>query len=366
MFWSLIHHLIHPNKWVIVSVQFFLFLIFFSVIYWIIKRLVSNEHIRANFQLLAFSIFFVLWISELVLLYIGIKDTYVERRDDIRSIETNYINSEFKPYPKNSFHLLESQEFSYERHTNEYGFSDKSWNDTVGADFRIMVLGDSFTEGDGTSFDSTWVNLTEKKFIDRDFNVRFYNAGLCGSDLVYEYVTMERNFDVIRPNLVLVAFHSQDFREDLVKRGGFERFQYADRLMISFKEILYGYSRIARLIMENLFGYNELLIKNNDSQLDKIIHEQSQEIIDKYQTFSKNKDLKILFLNIDGGHHNEKWTLTFHNILEGTEMELLNLRECLLSNHEDVLYWKIDGHFTPLGNEILSNCLEEKLSKYIE
>jgi lysophospholipase L1-like esterase len=78
--------------------------------------------------------------------------------------------------------------------------------------FRIMVLGDSYTVGWGVNDDETFCALLEGRLREanpgREFEV--VNCGVAGYDTKHEERQLRRLAPVLRPDLILVAFHHND------------------------------------------------------------------------------------------------------------------------------------------------------------
>src|SRR5690606_15926401 len=92
--------------------------------------------------------------------------------------------------PNTNITITNRENVVYKRQTNSLGYSDIEWNikkDTN--EIRILCIGDSFTEGDGTPIDSTYVKLLEENFHKNGYtNVNIMNAGKCGSDPFFGYM----------------------------------------------------------------------------------------------------------------------------------------------------------------------------------
>jgi hypothetical protein len=68
-------------------------------------------------------------------------------------------------------------------------------------EYRLIALGDSFTEGVGTSYDMTWLKVVEARLAtampDRTFVA--YNAGVSGSDPWFAYMLLRESCSRIAP-----------------------------------------------------------------------------------------------------------------------------------------------------------------------
>lgn len=100
-----------------------------------------------------------------------------------------HIESEISPFYhhelKKNYHRFIKWQYKYEIHTNSLGFKDSSNRkvDLHTNKYRILFIGDSFTEGSGYSFEKTFsgivsANLDETKFEILNAGVRSYSPKL--------------------------------------------------------------------------------------------------------------------------------------------------------------------------------------------
>ena len=100
---------------------------------------------------------------------------------------------------------------------NSWGFRGPEWPAVKppGA-FRIMVIGDSFTFGQGIGEDELYTTLLAKqlraKFPEK--TVEVLNLGVMGYSAVDEAKLLEKIGPLLHPDLVLVQFTGNDVRED--------------------------------------------------------------------------------------------------------------------------------------------------------
>jgi hypothetical protein len=169
----------------------------------------------------------------------------------------------------NTSRVKKEQEWQYYNQYNEFGNREKRvsyyTNDT--STIKIVCLGDSFTEGDGAPYDSSWVRQFERRLRANNKNkYSIYNAGACGSDVFYNHRILCDKLLAIRPSIVIECLNSTDV-SDVIWRGGAERFN-ADGT-VSGKvgpswELLYKYSHLFRAGMAILYKHNENLIHETD------------------------------------------------------------------------------------------------------
>jgi lysophospholipase L1-like esterase len=167
-------------------------------------------------------------------------------------------------------HRLENEEYSFFRKVNSEGLSDREHETSKKKDeFRIIALGDSFTEGDGAEEADSWPRILERSLNERAAKRTFsvINAGVCGSDPAYGYVLLRDRLLKYRPDLVIVAMNDSD-RMDFVFRGGLERFHRDGSVTYARPpawEWLFGISHLSRLVIYAQ-GYDQTLRKSSDKK----------------------------------------------------------------------------------------------------
>lgn len=88
--------------------------------------------------------------------------------------------------------------------TNEYGF--RKWGNLNSKNKKIFILGDSFTHSMYVSDDKTWYSILGQK---TDYEIFTY--GCSGYGTLQEYLILERYYDLIKPDMVILAFTGNDF-----------------------------------------------------------------------------------------------------------------------------------------------------------
>lgn len=147
----------------------------------------------------------------------------------------NYM-SPFKVEEENWYHLglieecrnQNTPEFNYESCYNNIGVRDINHSVKKNeATTRVIVLGDSFTEGVGAPLDSTWWRLLQsflQNTVADSLHVEFVNGAVQGSDPFFSYVLLRDKLLSYQPDQIMLALNQSDITEISV-RGGFERFQ---------------------------------------------------------------------------------------------------------------------------------------------
>ncbi len=203
------------------------------------------------------STFLSLVLLEGMLRLMGMYQTYTE------SIGQGYMSyfdqitaNHYNTYRPNDTFTLDHKDFRYYYKSNElgqrerplYGFCDSTA-------FKIIALGDSYTEGVGTSYDSSWPQSLRRKLATIDRSPVLYDGGQSGADPFFEYALLHDRLMQCRPDIVMVALNTSDI-SDYFFRGGMERFHHDGRVYYRhgpWYERLYASSRVLRFISITIF-----------------------------------------------------------------------------------------------------------------
>jgi hypothetical protein len=237
--------------------------------------LLSAYKIRGKIAVSVFLLLGSVWVSiliaELFLRSIHKNESSIETRSGIYvSPYHSNCTSLFLEYSRNETFYLESPEYRYKRTTNSLGITGpEPMLKKDSGEFRILAMGDSYTDGDGADYDSSYV-----KFLERNLRAKypcqkfsFINAGVCGSDPVFNYTHLEKKFVDYHPDLVLVNIASGDIMVDEMIRGGMERFangQKATYRKGPSWEPVYAVSFLFRLLANRFKQIDLLLLTPQD------------------------------------------------------------------------------------------------------
>jgi lysophospholipase L1-like esterase len=233
----------------------------------------------------------VLISSELLLRIFGVNITYTESiGQPYRSPYNQFYKSHYLTHEPQSQFILDHRDFKYEHATNELGFREVSMDSfftQCAHSYKILALGDSYTEGVGAPEDSSWVKLLEKKMKSQNQDVCCFNAGISGSDPFFQYMLLRDKLNHLNFDLIVVAVNSTDIH-DYIFRGGMERFR-ENGTTVGRRgpryEFLYQYSYLFRLIdriilrnKRQMFiteqkyqSYAQQFVKDMDGVLDRFI-----------------------------------------------------------------------------------------------
>jgi lysophospholipase L1-like esterase len=260
-------------------------------------------------------------------------------------------------------------EFKHSWISNNDGICDKNFNKIeIENNYNILFLGDSFTEGVGTSYDSSYPRVFEKLLnIDFEKDINVINAGIGGSDVFFEYKLLEKFYSKYQPNYLVLTINSSDVNEYFV-RGGFERFKENGETEFRkppFFEFFYAKSYVVRSIVHDFFDYGFDFIKN--SEREKKEDEALLEIaraIDKIDVFCERKEIKLLVVLHPFYYEilkKEKYIIgRLSKHLDSMKIDYIDTSvkfgNLIGSNTTNFVeyYWPLDGHFKGKGYEELA------------
>ncbi len=302
--------------------------------------------------------------------YISLYETKREGKKDAY-LERYYVH---KP---NSVFTINLKEFKYVLKTNSLGLRNEEISPIKDTnEYRIICVGDSFTEGFGTDEEHCWPRILERELskVIKNKKINIINAGTAGSDVVFEYTFLTEKLLKYSPDMVINALNTSDI-SDLTVRGGFERFKSEN--VVKYKEPpswepVYARSYIFRHIIHDFYQLNELFIPKSGAKAEisnsvniinstlcrfkalsekrgfvfvTILHPYDNQIFDKNDYYSA---LENSISVIDGLH--------YHNMLAYFKNDCGLYKDNLFQ-----FYWKIDKHYNSKGYELMA----EGIAKYL-
>lgn len=325
------------------------------------------------------SVLVVLMLVEFFLFCFRINETAVERiGNGYNSWYQGAGESWYHTYPPNKSHWITKREYNYERITNSLGFSDPDWlmNKKKG-EKRVLALGDSFTEGDGAPYDSSYVSQLRNR-METDSLVYVMNAGVCGSDPFINFVNYRDRLSPYEPDVILQTLSSGDINVDLIVRGGMERFLPNGK--VQFKkapwwEPIYAVSFLSRFYF-NALGYNQLLLRDTDIAIHK--KELDEQVIELFKDYAvlakKNKCQVVVVLQpFLGELKSNQYTYDLSEIISALKsidnlkvIDLLPFYTSTIKNTNtpaESFYWPLDGHHNAKGYGMMADGIYNGLVK---
>lgn len=243
----------------------------------------------------------ILVLLELLLRLFHVNVTYMESiGKPYQSGYNQTFHSHYFVHQPNSSVELDHHDFSYVHTYNELGLRDipvDSFLKLCAHSYRILVLGDSYTEGVGAPSDSSWVRILEKKLRQKGHRACCFNAGISGSDPFFQYVLYRDKLHMLDFDMVVLAINTTDV-DDYVFRGGMERFQPDGSVRTRqgpWYECLYKYSYVYRLIDRLIFRHKKQMFitqREYDAMADRFIIETAA-LLQQWQTLAADT-IKLL------------------------------------------------------------------------
>jgi lysophospholipase L1-like esterase len=242
--------------------------------------------------------------TELVLRFgIGKYSTYPERNGlNYQPIAMDAGTSRFHVYHDPGTFTLTKAEFVHSREISALGLTDQGPPlAKQPREFRVLALGDSFTEGVGTTVDSTWIRAVARELAPAfpGTTITTFNAGISGSDPAFQHVLLTDRLLAYRPDLVVLAINTSDVT-DLLVRGGMERFA-GDSIVIRWQgpswQWLYGISYIWRHLAHDVLHYNWLLVHRDAmAAAEAEAVDTLGSILDRFVTLSSEAGFRLLLV----------------------------------------------------------------------
>ncbi|MEK7251483.1 MAG: SGNH/GDSL hydrolase family protein [Bacteroidota bacterium] len=174
----------------------------------------SSSKLRERMKvalLMLMSILLCLGFLEIVVRMIEPKEVmrYFYSQDD------TILHHKFKP---NATGRYKTTEFDTDYKINSLGLRDKEYSVHKPANtFRILMLGDSFTEGDGVYSNETFSKRLEEKLQSQPGPMKFevINAGVGSYSSLLEYLYLKNYGLQLNPDLVILNFDLSDVYDDI-------------------------------------------------------------------------------------------------------------------------------------------------------
>lgn len=101
------------------------------------------------------------------------------------------------------------------RHSMKFTDRERSVEKPAGVNYRIAVLGDSFIQGDGVSYDGIWSHILEKKMVALDRSTEVLSWGFGGWSTAKQFGFFQQMGIKFKPDLLIIGFVLNDL-EDLL------------------------------------------------------------------------------------------------------------------------------------------------------
>jgi len=349
-----------------------LFIVFWALfLKFIIKIIVRIFKIKIPFKIIfkrIYFLFFILWFCvEVVLFSIGVNKTYNERIGFFyksgfnEALDDEKRNDFVWTHKRNEKNNYNRKEFDYEYRCNSEGLRDNEHTvEKPDSTYRIICLGNSYTEGVGAPQDSTWPALLQNKINTITDNITVFNAGCSGSDPFFEYFLLKKRLLKYKPDIVLLTMGATDIHF-YINRGGDERFTKEG---LKFRdtpkwEMLYAMSFVVRYFTDNILHYKNFL--SPKEYINEIENAQIDiyNCIQKFYKLSVDNSFKLIAVFYDDGNNYFKMLISKlrkENIIP--VIDLSDYNKNIENIPFDDIYknymWPIDKHFNSKGYDLMA------------
>ena len=139
----------------------------------------------------------------------------------LKSQVASYRKADFQfhhSFVPNSVGRSTSKEWDVVYKINSFGLRDREYPfDRKPNTFRILALGDSFTEGHGVEIEQTFVKILERKLNKASIDGIVYeviNGGIGGYSPILEYLFLSKRALGFNPDLVILFYDLNDLKDD--------------------------------------------------------------------------------------------------------------------------------------------------------
>lgn len=252
--------------------------------------------------------------------------------------------------------------------------------------FRILLLGDSFTMGADNRYDEIWPVLLQHSLSEKGFHVDIVNAGIESFDTGSELIMMRRLVPKYHPDLVLTAFLPNDIFDNQVPDAApHAAFASAIQAGISFTdfESLHFFKRI---LAGNDFAYTSAYWMTSRRQY--FTETQTKHAAEQYAATRELLSRTSQYAGSEGSRFAvASIPQCFQVLAKARNIRLPGLAADVVDSrlgqfaaqrgfpwlpslatlaahyraHREDLYYRLDGHFTPLGNRVFGEWLAGEL-----
>ncbi len=338
----------------------------------------ANKWYRSLWFLVLFNLALFILLAEIALRIKGDYKSYGERTN---GMFIDYFKPPYKgplcAWTADSTVIQIAKEFTYEVTTNSLGIRDVEHTiiKPAGAK-RLLVLGDSFTEGVGVPFDSTWHQrmawYLQTDGINQQWEIVV--GAVSGCDPFYSYEMLRRQFFAYQPDVVIQVYNHTDIN-DYALRGGLERFINDSvtqwRPVNQVLHTAFKWSHLMRFLVKEVLQYNDYY--QSAGEYDRLQMEaipKYKELFAKIDSLSQAVGAEALFIFQPMGYELQQGYYEPHadSLMEYMEVNglhyvrLMDILPSEMKYNMKGYFWPIDGHMNDRGY----NAWGEAMYKYFK
>ncbi|HLD73270.1 MAG TPA: GDSL-type esterase/lipase family protein [Candidatus Nanoarchaeia archaeon] len=302
-----------------------------------------------------------------------------------------------------------SAEWNIDVKINSDSFRDEEIQPKQNYDYRILMLGDSFTVGWGIEQGQTFSDLLEIKFNQKQLKVDVINGGATSYSPILGYLFLKDKSVQYDSDLIILNFDLSDFQNDYSyqklarydvsgkiigvtpERDNFLKSIYLNVKLIKFLESPF-------VVLDSKFPTKKLWGKKYFYNIDYDRYaltrsDVPEEIMDKYtetsfkylkliQQLASEKNITFILVAYPYGHQvsGEEWAKGRHNygfeqgkvysdlperllaqFAAENNIQFIGLYPEFKESGQFPLFYPYDGHLTPAGHQLYADSLYAKL-----
>jgi lysophospholipase L1-like esterase len=278
-------------------------------------------------------------------------------------------------HAKNGHYVEKKVEYTWEVWSNSEGLTgDWPVPEKPKGEFRIIAVGDSWTEGVGDPEGRGYVGRLARDLAGAKGSRRYrvLNAGVSGSDPVYGLELLRRRLVKYHPDLVLLTINSSDV-DDLKRRGGLDRFtpEGNPKRRLPVWTWFFNHSHLVRAFVLDWLHYSwELQSPAERAYATEVAIRDLAGAGIRANQFAAENGFKLLLLfhphahEVDQGHYRAE-LIEVQRRLREERIDFVDvLPDFVAAIHGPAapeFFWPRDSHATPKGYTIFAKALEREL-----
>lgn len=218
--------------------------------------------------------------------------------------------------PPNTYIKIENSEFNYIQRSNNVGLRgpDIQLTEKPGA-YRILMLGDSFTMGEGVNDDLTFSALLEESLNGKNGtingkNFEVLNAGVDSYCPILSFIQLTKIAPTLEPDLVVLNLDMTDLIQEIAYRNVATFGPDGDITGVVGRKY-FSPNTLVRKLADNYLYMTRLII----AYLDKWTHE-SNKITIRNTVILANREILAHTLSGDKTDRGEQWQNIFNSIMK--------------------------------------------------
>ncbi len=366
---------------------------------------IKNELVRRAYMRLSRRIVNILTLLIMILVLLAVCEIGLRVWDEQKTTQ-RYWKTHHENIP-GSVSFAETSEYNVTYRINGDGMRDDEVRPKEEYDMRILMLGDSFTFGQGVNKEETFSDVLEKKLNASGIHADVLNAGVVSYSPILEYVYLREKGLQYDPDIVIVNFDMSDVYDDKEYgklavldaegdveavpppgAGGLERLR-----LYNFIEQKVRKPKPYRLNVESfdIFDFPEVMEKSRYAitleipfEYEASYWERTLQYLVRMKMLTDERNISLVLSTYPYGHQvsPEEWKIgreTYGLIIpkEYLDREIYSLRPHFmlkyfaeqrnityvsmfpgfLSTNVHPLFYDVDGHFTPEGHALAADVL---------